>query len=183
MAVLILLIFTIKERTRASLGPTPGSVRERGLGRHPASPLGPVTGTQPQNRLLTGLHWSRAVAPAHLVLGAPKFTVTHHPIRKPNAEYRSREHLTEREVERLIEAAKDDREEFLEPKSRPRPVGNEESRSTHPAHSQPNFWMTWRKPGGPGSSPRSWLSEGLPEIRLRPQIASQQKTSADRSRG
>ena len=31
------------------------------------------------------------------------------PVRKPNAEYRSREHLTEREVERLIEAAKDNR--------------------------------------------------------------------------
>ena len=28
------------------------------------------------------------------------------PVRKPNAAYRSREHLTEREVERLIEAAK-----------------------------------------------------------------------------
>jgi hypothetical protein len=28
------------------------------------------------------------------------------PVRKPNAEYRSRGHLTEREVERLIEAAK-----------------------------------------------------------------------------
>jgi type 1 fimbriae regulatory protein FimB/type 1 fimbriae regulatory protein FimE len=27
------------------------------------------------------------------------------PVRKPNAAYRSREHLTEREVERLIEAA------------------------------------------------------------------------------
>jgi integrase len=48
------------------------------------------------------------VAPAHLVLGA-KFTVTHHPIGKPNAEYRSRKHLTEREVERLIEATKDNR--------------------------------------------------------------------------
>ena len=31
------------------------------------------------------------------------------PRRKPNAEYRSREHLTEREVERLIEVAKDNR--------------------------------------------------------------------------
>ena len=31
------------------------------------------------------------------------------PVRKPNAEYRSREHLTEREVEKLIEAAKDNR--------------------------------------------------------------------------
>jgi integrase len=31
------------------------------------------------------------------------------PVRKPNAEYRSREHLTEREVERLIEAAKGNR--------------------------------------------------------------------------
>ena len=31
------------------------------------------------------------------------------PKRKPNAEYRSREHLTEREVERLIEAVKGNR--------------------------------------------------------------------------
>jgi integrase len=31
------------------------------------------------------------------------------PRRKPNAEYRSREHLTEREVERLIEAVKGNR--------------------------------------------------------------------------
>jgi len=31
------------------------------------------------------------------------------PVRKPNAAYRSREHLTEREVERLIEAAKTNR--------------------------------------------------------------------------
>jgi integrase len=31
------------------------------------------------------------------------------PVRKPNAPYRSREHLTEREVGRLIEAAKDNR--------------------------------------------------------------------------
>jgi type 1 fimbriae regulatory protein FimB/type 1 fimbriae regulatory protein FimE len=31
------------------------------------------------------------------------------PVRKPNIAYRSREHLTEREVERLIEAAKDNR--------------------------------------------------------------------------
>ena len=31
------------------------------------------------------------------------------PRRKPNAEYRSREHLTEQEVERLIEAAKGNR--------------------------------------------------------------------------
>jgi integrase len=37
-----------------------------------------------------------------------KFTVRL-PRRKPNAEYRSREHLTEREVERLIEAVKDNR--------------------------------------------------------------------------
>ena len=38
-----------------------------------------------------------------------KFTVRL-PRRKPNAEYRSREHLTEREVERLIEAVKDNRQ-------------------------------------------------------------------------
>jgi hypothetical protein len=31
------------------------------------------------------------------------------PVRKPNAAYRSREHLTEHEVERLVEAAKDNR--------------------------------------------------------------------------
>jgi len=31
------------------------------------------------------------------------------PVRKPNGAYRSREHLTEREVERLVEAAKDNR--------------------------------------------------------------------------
>ena len=31
------------------------------------------------------------------------------PRRKRNSEYRSREHLTERDVERLIEAAKDNR--------------------------------------------------------------------------
>jgi integrase len=31
------------------------------------------------------------------------------PLRKPNASYRSREHLTEREVEKLIDAAKDNR--------------------------------------------------------------------------
>ena len=38
-----------------------------------------------------------------------KFTVRL-PRRKPNAEYRSREHLTEREVERLIEAVKSNRQ-------------------------------------------------------------------------
>ena len=51
-------------------------------------------------------------ATAHLTAVAPdneKFTVRSAPARlprrKPNAEYRSREHLTEREVERLIEAS------------------------------------------------------------------------------
>ena len=55
-------------------------------------------------------------ATAHLTLVAPdneKFTVQSAPARlprrKPNAEYRSREHLTEREVERLIEAMKGNR--------------------------------------------------------------------------
>ena len=49
-------------------------------------------------------------ATAHLTLAAPdneKFTVQSAPARlprrKPNAEYRSREHLTEREVERPLE--------------------------------------------------------------------------------
>jgi type 1 fimbriae regulatory protein FimB/type 1 fimbriae regulatory protein FimE len=47
----------------------------------------------------------------HLALVPPgneKFTVAL-PRRKPNAEYRSREHLTESEVERLIDALKDNR--------------------------------------------------------------------------
>ena len=55
-------------------------------------------------------------ATAHLTAVAPdneKFTVqlapARLPRRKPNAEYRSREHLTEREVERLIEAMKGNR--------------------------------------------------------------------------
>ena len=49
-------------------------------------------------------------ATTHLTLVAPdneKFTVV--PRRKPNSEYRSREHLNEREVERLIKAVKDNR--------------------------------------------------------------------------
>ena len=53
-------------------------------------------------------------ATAHLTLAAPdneKFTVQSAPARlprrKPNAEYRSREHLTEREIGRLIKAAMD----------------------------------------------------------------------------
>src|SRR6476659_2402138 len=55
-------------------------------------------------------------ATAHLTLAAPdneKCTVQSAPARlprrKPNAEYRSREHLTEREVGRLIEAMKGNR--------------------------------------------------------------------------
>jgi integrase len=55
-------------------------------------------------------------AAVHLTLIAPdneKFMVRSAPARlpkrKPNAEYRSREHLTEREVERLIEAVKGNR--------------------------------------------------------------------------
>jgi len=48
----------------------------------------------------------------HLALVPPtneKFTVRL-PRRKPNAEYRSRAHLSEREVERLIEAVKGNRQ-------------------------------------------------------------------------
>jgi integrase len=45
----------------------------------------------------------KAVGPANV-----KRTVAL-PVRKPNAAYRSREHLTEREIERLIEAARDNR--------------------------------------------------------------------------
>jgi site-specific recombinase XerD len=49
-------------------------------------------------------------AHSHLTLVAPRHemrTVT--PMRKPNAKYRSREHLTEREVDKLVEAAKGNR--------------------------------------------------------------------------
>ena len=50
---------------------------------------------------------------AHLALVSPanqKCTVSlATPRRKPNAQYRSREHLTEREVEKLIAAVKDNR--------------------------------------------------------------------------
>ena len=52
----------------------------------------------------------KAVAKQHLKLVAPaieKRTVT--PGRQPNAAYRTREHLTEAEIERLIVAAKDNR--------------------------------------------------------------------------
>jgi integrase len=58
----------------------------------------------------------KMAATAHLTLAAPdneKFTVRPAPARLPrrksNAEYRSREHLTEREVARLIEAMKGNR--------------------------------------------------------------------------
>ena len=50
-------------------------------------------------------------ANAHLKLVAPSSEIctVAHPLRKANADYRTREHLTEREVERLIEAAKNNR--------------------------------------------------------------------------
>ena len=50
-----------------------------------------------------------AISPLKLVAPANKKRTVGAPRRKRNAEYRSREHLTEREVERLIEAAKDNR--------------------------------------------------------------------------
>ena len=40
-----------------------------------------------------------------LIRPAPKKCTVALPVRKPNAAYRSREHLTEREVERLIVSA------------------------------------------------------------------------------
>ena len=62
-------------------------------------------------------------ATAHLTVAArdnEKFTVqsarARLPRRKPNAEYRSREHLTEREVERLIKAVKDNRGDTVTPR-------------------------------------------------------------------
>jgi site-specific recombinase XerC len=50
-----------------------------------------------------------AISTLKLVAPANKKRTVAAPRRKRNAEYRSREHLTEREVERLIEAAKDNR--------------------------------------------------------------------------
>ena len=52
---------------------------------------------------MPAIHHLKLVGPA-----SEKCTVVL-PVRKPNAAYRSREHLTEREVERLVEAAKDNR--------------------------------------------------------------------------
>jgi type 1 fimbriae regulatory protein FimB/type 1 fimbriae regulatory protein FimE len=56
-----------------------------------------------EGRKMTAIRHLKAVAPA-----SEKCTVAL-PVRKPNAAYRSREHLTEREVGRLIDAAKDNR--------------------------------------------------------------------------
>jgi type 1 fimbriae regulatory protein FimB/type 1 fimbriae regulatory protein FimE len=50
-----------------------------------------------------------AISALKLVAPANKKRTVAVPRRKRNADYRSREHLTEREVERLIEAAKDNR--------------------------------------------------------------------------
>jgi site-specific recombinase XerC len=52
-----------------------------------------------EGRKMAAIRHLKAVGPANV-----KRTVAL-PVRKPNAAYRSREHLTEREVERLIEAA------------------------------------------------------------------------------
>jgi hypothetical protein len=79
-------------------------------------------------------------ATVHLTVVAPdneKFTVRSAPARlprrKPNAEYRSREHLTEREVERLIEAMKGNRwghrDATLRNIGRPRRCGKHQSKS------------------------------------------------------
>jgi hypothetical protein len=50
---------------------------------------------------MAAIRYLKVVCPANV-----KRTVAL-PVRKANAAYRSREHLTEREVERLIEATKD----------------------------------------------------------------------------
>jgi integrase len=56
-----------------------------------------------ERRKMAAIRHLKVVSPANV-----KCTVAL-PVRKPNAAYRSREHLTEREVEQLIEAAKDNR--------------------------------------------------------------------------
>jgi hypothetical protein len=56
-----------------------------------------------EGRKMTAIRHLKVVGPA-----SEKCTVVL-PVRKPNAAYRSREHLSEREVERLIEAAKSNR--------------------------------------------------------------------------
>ena len=52
---------------------------------------------------MAAIHHLKVIRPA------PEKCAVALPVRKPNAAYRSREHLTEREVETLIEAAKDNR--------------------------------------------------------------------------
>jgi hypothetical protein len=67
----------------------------------------------------------------HLKLAGPaneKRTVAL-PVRKPNAAYRSREHLTEREVERLVEVTKDNR------------WGNRDSMKIHPHMLRHSCWL------------------------------------------
>jgi integrase len=56
-----------------------------------------------EGRKMAAIRRLKVVGPANV-----KRTVAL-PVRKPNAAYRSREHLTEREIERLVEAAKDNR--------------------------------------------------------------------------
>jgi hypothetical protein len=56
------------------------------------------------------------------------------PVRKPNAAYRSREHLTEREVERLVEAAKDNRWGHREGRPGERHPARPESQTGHSSH-------------------------------------------------
>src|SRR5262245_31879412 len=57
---------------------------------------------QSGERKMAAIHHLKVIRPA-----SEKCAVAL-PVRKPNATYRSREHLTEREVERLIEAARRD---------------------------------------------------------------------------
>jgi integrase len=56
-----------------------------------------------EGRKMSAIRRLKVVGPANV-----KRTVAL-PVRKPNAAYRSREHLTKREVERLVEAAKANR--------------------------------------------------------------------------
>jgi hypothetical protein len=60
-----------------------------------------IHGTQSGEQETAAIRHLKVVGPAN-----KKCTVAL-PVRKPNAAYRSREHLTAREVERLVEAAKD----------------------------------------------------------------------------
>src|SRR5262245_13241796 len=91
-----LVVATRRSHSRASRGRRRSPLRARRF--HPASNLHPMA-----DAIMKGTPMTAVVVP---LKRAPMHTT---PLRKPNRDLRTREHLTEREVEKLIEAAKGNR--------------------------------------------------------------------------